>query len=99
MSGDVNRLLLCFLVLSAAGPVALARLQMAWPTPNTAYVEGRPIEEYVQPTASGEPTSGLLGCVRSGGNQFHEGLDLKSIAARDHGELTDDIYATMDGKG
>lgn len=70
---------------------------MAWPTPNTAYLEDKPIEAFIQPTASGEPSSGLFGCVRSGGYQFHEGLDLMPVCARDHGEATDEIYATMDG--
>lgn len=70
---------------------------MAWPTPNTAYLDGKPITEYIQPTASGNPESGLFGCVRSSGYQFHEGLDLEPVCARDRGEATDEIYATMDG--
>jgi murein DD-endopeptidase MepM/ murein hydrolase activator NlpD len=81
----------------AFATVAQARLELVWPTPNTAYVDGRPIEEYVQSTASGQPESGLFGCVRSGGMPFHEGLDLKPIAVRNRGEPTDDIFAAMDG--
>jgi len=82
---------------AALATVAQARLELAWPTPSTAYFEGKPIEEYIQATASGESQSGLFGCVRSGGNQFHEGLDLKPVCARARGEPTDEIYATMDG--
>lgn len=70
---------------------------MAWPTPNTAYLEDRAIETYIQPTVSGDPQSGLFGCVRSGGYQFHEGIDLLPICARARGEATDEIYATMEG--
>ena len=81
----------------ALATVAQARLELAWPTPSTAYFDGKPIEEYIQSTASGEPQSGLFGCVRSGGNQFHEGLDLKPVCARARGEPTDEIFAAMDG--
>ncbi|HUG09587.1 MAG TPA: M23 family metallopeptidase [Opitutaceae bacterium] len=83
-------------VLVAIVP-ASARLQLAWPTPNTAYVDGRPIEEYVQPTASGEPESGLFGGVRGGGNQFHEGLDLFPLKRDASGEAIDPVFAVMDG--
>ncbi len=92
---NLVRALICLLLAGVA--CAHGRLQLAWPTANTAYLDGKPIEAYIQPTASGEPTSGLFGCVRSSGYQFHEGLDLKPVCARDHGEPTDEIYATMDG--
>lgn len=85
-------LLLCPALL-AAGP----RIELAWPTANTAYLEGKPIDAYVQPTASGEATSGLFGCARSGGGQFHEGVDLKPISRDRRGEPTDDVFATMAG--
>ncbi len=86
-----------FVLGFAALAVAQARLQMAWPTPNTAYLDGQPIEAFVQPTVSGDPVSGLFGCVRSNGFQFHEGIDLKPICARERGEATDEVYATMAG--
>jgi peptidoglycan LD-endopeptidase LytH len=73
------------------------RIEMAWPTPNTAYLQGKPMEDYVQPTVSGEVTSGLFGCVRSGGAQFHEGLDLKPVTHDRKGEAADDVFATMAG--
>lgn len=73
------------------------RIELAWPTPNTAYIEGKSYEAYVQPTVSGEVTSGLFGCVRSNGTQFHEGLDLKPISRDKRGEPTDEVYATMAG--
>jgi murein DD-endopeptidase MepM/ murein hydrolase activator NlpD len=70
---------------------------LVWPTPNTAYFEGKPIEAYVQATASGIPESGLFGCARSGGQQFHEGLDLKPVKRDARGEPLDDIFSAMPG--
>jgi murein DD-endopeptidase MepM/ murein hydrolase activator NlpD len=95
----VNRFgILCILLgFAPAVSPAASRLELAWPTPNTAYLEGRPIEDYVQPTASGEPTSGLMGCVRSGGGQYHEGLDLRPVKRDARGEAADDIFAAMTG--
>jgi peptidoglycan LD-endopeptidase LytH len=86
-------LLLCPVLLNAAGP----RIELVWPTPNKAYVEGKGIEAYVQPTVSGEPTSGLFGCVRSNGAQFHEGVDMKPVSRDRQGEPTDDVFAAMTG--
>lgn len=76
---------------------ASARLQLAWPTPNTAYIDGRPIEAYVQPTVSGEPESGLFGGVRSNGTKFHEGIDLFPLKRDSAGEAADPVFAVMDG--
>lgn len=81
------------LLLNAAGP----RIELVWPTPNTAYVEGKGIEAYIQPTVSGEVTSGLFGSVRSNGTQFHEGIDLKPVSRDRQGEPKDDVFATMAG--
>ena len=87
---------LLILAFVAAVP-ASARLQLAWPTPNTAYIEGRPIEDYVQPTVSGETESGLFGSVRSNGTKFHEGLDLFPLKRDATGEAADPVFAVMDG--
>lgn len=73
------------------------RIDFAWPTPNPAFRDGRSLEDYVQPTVSGLVTSGLFGCVRSEGIQFHEGLDLYPIARDARGEATDRIYAVLPG--
>lgn len=80
-------------LLATAGP----RIELVWPTPNTAYIEGKGREAYVQPTVSGEVDSGLFGCVRSGGGQFHEGLDIKPVKRDRSGEPTDNIFASMTG--
>jgi len=92
----VLKLILAGLVLPSI-VAAGTRIELAWPTPNTAYLAGKPLEDFVQPTVSGEVTSGLFGCVRSGGTQFHEGLDLKPISHDRKGEAADDVFATMAG--
>lgn len=89
---------LCLLiVLSVLPGVSAARLELVWPTPSRAFLEGKPIEDFVQPTVSGEVRSGLFGCVRSDGRQFHEGLDLSPVARDKRGEATDPIFAVMPG--
>lgn len=73
------------------------RLQLAWPTPNTAFLEGKPIETWVQPTVSGDPASGLFGCTRNDGLRFHEGIDLFPLRRDARGEPIDPVFAAMAG--
>ena len=42
-------------------------------------------------------TTGTFGCVRSGGWQMHEGLDIRCLQRDKHGEPTDPVLATADG--
>ena len=86
-----------FFLLTAGLWGAGTRIELVWPTPNIAYLEGKPIDAYVQPTASGEAESGLFGCARSGGAQYHEGVDLKPVSRNRQGEPTDPIFAAMPG--
>jgi len=90
----------CF-CLSAMAAVAAARaaerVDIVWPTPNPAWANGKPLADYLQPTVSGDPESGAFGGVRTGGTQFHEGLDLKSITRDKRGEPTDSVFAAMAG--
>ncbi|MDE3084724.1 MAG: M23 family metallopeptidase [Verrucomicrobiota bacterium] len=72
-------------------------LELAWPTPNRAWLEGRPIRDFIQPTESGEPESGCFGCVRSNGYQFHEGIDIKPVRRDSRGEPLDDVFAALPG--
>lgn len=69
-----------------------------WPTPNPAFTQNKPLEDFVQPASSGKIQSGLFGCVRNDGARFHEGLDLKPINRDRYREATDPIYAFMAGK-
>jgi len=90
------RLLPLFAAL-AVPLVAAPRLEFVWPTPNPAAARGKPIQEFVQPTVSGEAESGLFGCVRSNGAQFHEGVDLKPLQRDARGEPLDQVLAAMAG--
>lgn len=87
---------LAFILLAA--PFASAqRLEFSWPTPNRAWEQGRDYSAWVQPTVSGIEESGLFGCVRSNGTQFHEGLDIRPVSRDRRGEATDKITAAMGG--
>lgn len=85
------------LLTIGGAPGAPASTGFVWPTPNPAYRQGAPFEDYVQPTVSGLTVSGLFGCVRTDGRQFHEGLDLKAIQRDRRGEPTDEIRAIAEG--
>ncbi len=84
-------------VLLAGTMVRAERIEIVWPTPNPAWLRGEEIEAFVQPTVSGEATSGLYGCVRSSGAQFHEGLDLLPVKRDKRGEALDPIFAVLPG--
>jgi murein DD-endopeptidase MepM/ murein hydrolase activator NlpD len=73
------------------------RLDLAWPTPSSAWADGKPVGDFVQHAGSGDPVSGTFGGVRNGGVQFHEGLDIRALARDRRGEPTDDVMASMAG--
>jgi len=93
----VPRVSLPFLFLSLTLSLVAQRIEFQWPTPNPAWAQGKGYEAWAQPTVSGDPESGLFGCIRSNGTQFHEGLDIKPVSRDAHGEPTDRISAAMDG--
>ncbi len=76
---------------------AAERLDLAWPTPNPAWAEGKSIASFVQHAGSGDPVSGTFGGVRNGGVQFHEGLDISALTRDRRGEATDNVMAAMAG--
>lgn len=76
---------------------AASRIEIGWPTPNPAYLENRPLEAFVQPTESRAISSGLFGCTRTKGRQFHEGVDLRPLRRDSRGEATDEIFAILPG--
>jgi peptidoglycan LD-endopeptidase LytH len=82
---------------AAAAPKPPPLVELVWPTPNPAFSQGRPIEEFVQPTESGLVTSGLFGSTRSAGRKFHEGLDLYPINRDAKGEALDPVGAALAG--
>ena len=76
---------------------AADRVDFVWPTPNTAWADGKPPTDYLQHAGSGDPTSGAFGGVRDGGARFHEGIDIRCLARDRRGEPTDNIFAAMTG--
>ena len=73
------------------------RIEAIWPTPNNASFEGRPIADLLQHAGSGDAESGGFGGVRTGGTQFHEGVDIRATRRNKRGEATDPVYAAFDG--
>ena len=93
----MQRIVLILSSVFLAVGVSAQRIEIQWPTPNPAFEQGKGFEAWAQPTVSGDPESGLFGCVRSGGTQFHEGLDIRPVGRDRRGEPTDQIVAAMDG--
>lgn len=93
---NARRSVVVVLATMLAAARAGAAIDFAFPTPNTTWARGD-ISTFVQPTASGDPESGLFGCVRTGGAQFHEGLDIRPLKRDRAGEPADPIFAAMDG--
>jgi peptidoglycan LD-endopeptidase LytH len=67
------------------------------PTANQALFEKGGEERFFVPTPGHTWTSGCFGCVRSGGWQMHEGLDIKCLQRDKRGEPSDPVMATADG--
>jgi peptidoglycan LD-endopeptidase LytH len=88
-----------FLSLLVAGRASSAadHIELTWPTPNPAWADGKSPTSYLQDAGSGDPESGGFGGVRSGGTQFHEGIDIKPVARDRKGEPTDNVFAAMTG--
>ena len=75
-----------------------AAAQPFWlPTGNQALFEKGGEERFFVPTTGKTWVSGTFGCVRSGGWQLHEGLDIKCLQRDRHGEPVDPVMATADG--
>jgi murein DD-endopeptidase MepM/ murein hydrolase activator NlpD len=91
----VNKIFLSALLLS----VQLAALAQPFhlPTANQALFEKGGEPRFFVPTPGHDWTSGCFGCVRSGGWQMHEGLDIKCLQRDRRGEPTDPVMATDDG--
>ena len=91
-------LLFFSLLISAGSLQSEERVPLVWPSPNTAFLEGKPIEDFIQPTASGRIESGLYGCVRNGGRRFHEAIDIKVVERDRNGRPLDPAFAAMPGR-
>jgi murein DD-endopeptidase MepM/ murein hydrolase activator NlpD len=91
------RILIFLSLLAGTAARGAERIELVWPTPNPAWAEGRPLGDYLQHAGSGDPESGGYGGVRSGGAQFHEGLDIKCISRDRRGEPADSVLAATAG--
>ena len=91
----MNKIFLSGLLLS----VRLAALAQPFhlPTANQALFEKGGEEKFFVGTTGHSWTSGCFGCVRSGGWQMHEGLDIKCLQRDKRGEPSDPVMATADG--
>lgn len=89
--------LLCGAAWAGLGLHGAERLQLVWPTPSTAWADGKPPSQWLQHAGSGEPESGGFGGVRSAGTQFHEGIDIRPVSRDRRGEPLDDVFAAMKG--
>ncbi len=93
----MKRGVLAWLFALAPLHAAEPRVEIVWPTPNTAWAEGKPTSAYLQHAGSGDPASGGFGGVRDSGTRFHEGIDIKCVARDRRGEPTDSVFAALDG--
>jgi len=75
---------------------------LTYPTDRRDLLDLETLRAY-QPTASGRPSSGLFGSVRTGqrGNRllptFHEGIDIAALNRDARGRPLDAVYAAADG--
>ncbi|HEX4265519.1 MAG TPA: M23 family metallopeptidase [Verrucomicrobiae bacterium] len=76
---------------------SFAQQPFQFPTANQALFEPDGGERFLVGTVGKPWTSGGFGCVRSGGWQMHEGLDIRCLQRDKHGEPTDPVMATADG--
>jgi hypothetical protein len=92
----VIRTLFTILALGLA-PVLVAQ-PFQLPTANRAILDADGgAERYFVGTAGKPWTSGQFGCVRSGGGQLHEGLDIRPLQRDRRGEPTDDALCSVPG--
>jgi hypothetical protein len=88
-----------FAALLLAGAATLqAAEKFVLPTPNRAIFSPGREAEYYAPTPGRTWEAGAFGCVRTGGNQLHEGLDILHTKRDKRGEPLDEIYASAAGR-
>jgi murein DD-endopeptidase MepM/ murein hydrolase activator NlpD len=90
----VDRLIICAGWLLA---IAAQAQPLQLPTANHALFDKGGEERFVVGTVGKPWMTGTFGCVRSGGWQMHEGLDIRCLQRDAHGEPADPVLATADG--
>lgn len=92
------------LAATAAAPAttgaapAKPAFHFAWPAPIPGLRDGGNISTWIQDTGTGDPHSGLFGCVRDDQHRFHEGLDIKCFERDRKNVPLDSVSAVMDGR-
>jgi peptidoglycan LD-endopeptidase LytH len=81
--------------MAGAGSVFGQPIQ--FPTANRALLERDGGERFFVGTIGKPWTSGTFGCVRTGGQQMHEGLDIRCVQRDSNGEPIDSIFAAASG--
>ena len=76
---------------------SISLLAFALPTANQALFEPGGETRFFAATPGKVWTSGAFGCVRSDGQQMHEGLDIRSMKQDRRGEPLDPVIASLDG--
>jgi murein DD-endopeptidase MepM/ murein hydrolase activator NlpD len=90
----MGRKVICGALLLA---VAAQAQPFQLPTANQALFEKGGEERYFVGTAGKPWMTGTFGCVRSGGWQMHEGLDIRCLQRDRSGEPEDPVLASADG--
>jgi peptidoglycan LD-endopeptidase LytH len=85
------------LLISFFSSVALSAQPFRLPTANRALLEKGGGEQFFVGTTGKSWESGTFGCVRTGGSQVHEGLDIRCVKRDQRGEPLDPVMASCDG--
>ncbi len=92
-----GRLLTALAATSVCAGAQIIAQPFRLPTANRALFDNGGEERFFVGTVGKPWTSGCFGCVRSGGWQMHEGLDIRCLQRDKRGEPTDPVMATADG--
>jgi murein DD-endopeptidase MepM/ murein hydrolase activator NlpD len=84
------------LLLLAATPGVRGQM-FQFPTANHALLEPGGEDRFFVGTTGKPWTTGTFGCVRSDGQQLHEGLDIRCLQRDKRGEPADPVMAAADG--
>ena len=90
----MDRQIICAALLVAISAPAQT---FQFPTANHALFEKGAEDRFFVGTVGKPWTTGTFGCVRTGGWQMHEGLDIRCLQRDQHGEPIDPVLATADG--
>ena len=97
MTCEISGLGWIFLVLLLASCPAGFSQTFRFPTANHALLESGGEERFFVGTVGKPWSSGMFGCVRTDGRQFHEGIDIRCLERDRHGEPADPVLASADG--